>query len=164
MRDLVTLRDLGERSGRPELFQAVIDANERHATVALAWLEDAVGSLRGTRVGVAGLTYKPGTSTLRDSLPLRLISELLERGASVTVWDPAAETFELPAGLTRVRSLPECVHEVDALAVLTALPELAQTDWSGLQPARRLVVDACMGVNRSAVEAAGWVYRGLALS
>ncbi len=161
-RDLVALRDLGERCGRPDLFAAVIEANERHAGVALGWLEDSLGSLRGVHLGVAGLTYKPGTSTLRDSLPLRLVSQVLEHGATVTAWDPAAEEFELSPGLTRASSLQACVRDADALAVLTALPELANVDWGDLHPAKRLVVDGCMGVDRKAAEAAGWIYRGLA--
>ena len=161
-RDLVTLRDLGERCGRPELFAAVIEANERHANVALEWLEDSLGSLRGRHIAVAGLTYKPGTSTLRDSLPLRLVHALLEHGATVSAWDPTAETFEPPAGFTRSPSLEACVHNADALAVMTALPDLANADWAALRPAQRLVIDGCMGVGRASAEAAGWTYRGLA--
>jgi UDPglucose 6-dehydrogenase len=143
---------------------AIISANERHASVALTWLEEVLGSVHGRHLAVAGLTYKPGTSTLRDSLPLRLVSQLLERGATVTAWDPAAEAFEPPYGLTRVGSLEACAQDADALAVMTALPQLAEIDWSRLQPARRLVVDGCMGVDRVAAEAAGWTYRGLAIA
>lgn len=164
MRDLVTLRSLGEKCGRPELFAAVIEANERHAEVALRWLEESLGLLRGKRVAVAGLTYKPGTSTLRDSLPLRLISQLLDSGATVTAWDPLADAFAPRDGLSRVDSLEECVSDAHALAVVTALPELGDVDWDGLQPVRRLVVDACMGVDHVAARAAGWEYRGLALA
>jgi UDPglucose 6-dehydrogenase len=162
MRDLATLRDLGEQCGRPDLFAALIAANERHAEAPIAWLEDALGSFDGMHVAVAGLTYKPGTSTLRDSLPLRLVAELAERGATVAAWDPAAEEFEPPNGVTRAPSLEACVERADALAVLTALPELDGVDWDDLRPTRRIVVDGCMGVDRAVVEAAGWTYRGLA--
>jgi UDPglucose 6-dehydrogenase len=161
-RDLVTLRDLGKRCGRPELFSAVIDANERHANVAFAWLEESLGSLDGRQVAVVGLTYKPGTSTLRDSLPLRLVRVLLERGATVNAWDPLADVFEPPAGFTRAPSLEVCTRNADAVAVMTALPELVNVDWAALRPARRLVIDGCMGVDRRSAEAAGWRYRGLA--
>lgn len=161
-RDLVTLRDLGKSCGRPELFSAVIEANERHASVALTWLEESLGSLQGRHIAVAGLTYKPGTSTLRDSLPLRLVNLLLQRGATVSAWDPAAEAFEPAPGLTRASSFRACVQNADALTVMTALPELAHADWAALRPARRLVVDGCMGVDRTSAEAAGWTYRGLA--
>jgi UDPglucose 6-dehydrogenase len=162
MRDLMVLRDLGARCGRPDLFEAVIRANERHAEVALAWLEDSLGSLAGRRVAVVGLTYKPGTSTLRDSLPLKLVGQLLERGATVAAWDPAAEPFDPPAGFTRAASLEESVEGADALAVMTALPQLENVDWGKLRPAHRLVIDGCMAVDRDAAESAGWSYRGLA--
>jgi UDPglucose 6-dehydrogenase len=161
-RDLVTLRDLGEGCGRPELFAAVIDANERHSNVALTWLEESLGSLEGRRIAIAGLTYKPGASTLRDSLPLRLVQTLLERGATVNAWDPGADIFEPPAGFARSSSLEAGIQGADALVVMTALPELADVDWDALRPARRMVVDGCMGVRRATVEAAGWEYRGLA--
>jgi UDPglucose 6-dehydrogenase len=161
-RDLIALRDVGERCGRPELFETVIRANERHAEIALGWLEESLGSLDGKRIAVAGLTYKPGTSTLRDSLPLKLISQLLERGATVAAWDPAAEPFESRARLTRERSLEASVEGADALAIMTALPQLGDVDWRALRPARRLVIDGCMGVDRRAAEDAGWTYRGLA--
>lgn len=164
LRDVVALRTLGESCGRPDLFAAIIVANERHSGIAFAWLEELLGTLEGAKVAVAGLTYKPGTSTLRDSLPLRLVSQLLQRGAVVSVWDPAAEPIGAAPGLTRVESLEACVQDTDALAVMTALPELAEVDWKSLAPARRLLVDACLGVNQATVERAGWTYRGLALT
>jgi UDPglucose 6-dehydrogenase len=161
LRDVAALRSLGEQSGRPDLFAAVLAANERHAGVALAWLEEALGHLKGKRVAVAGLTYKPGTSTLRDSLPLLVATQLVERGTAVTVWDPAAEVFDPPEGLVRAASLEDAVEGADALAVMTALPELAQVDWAALSPAGRVLVDGCLAVDRAAVEGAGWRYFGL---
>jgi UDPglucose 6-dehydrogenase len=160
LRDVAALRGLGKNSGRPDVFASVIAANERHAGVALAWLEEALGDLRGRRVAVAGLTYKPGTSTLRDSLPLRLVNDLLERGALVTAWDPAAEDFE-QTGLQRVPSFEASVAGADALVVMTDLPELAAVDWSALAPAAKVVIDGCMAVDRTAAETAGWTYFGL---
>jgi len=99
---------------------------------------------------------------LRDSLPLKVVSQLLERGATVAAWDPTAEPFEPRARLTRERSFEASVEDADALAVMTALPQLSDVDWRALRPARRLVIDGCMGVDRRAAEDAGWTYRGLA--
>jgi len=62
------------------------------------------------------------------------------------------------------KPLTTTAAEADALIVLTALPELASTDWRALVPARRLVVDACMGVDRGKIESAGWTYRGFAVA
>ena len=160
LRDVAALQVLGEEFGRPDLFAAVIAANERHAGVALAWLRDALGDLRGRRVAVAGLTYKPGVSTLRDSLSLRLVAELNDLGVQVTVWDPAADDFDVP-GVERTTTFPACVDGADAVVVMTDLPDLEELDWASLTPAGRIVVDGCMAVNRAAAEAAGWTYFGL---
>ena len=128
------------RALRPaELFSAVIDANERHANVALVWLEESLGSLQGRHIAVVGLTYKPGTSTLRDSLPLRLVHVLLERGATVSAWDPIADTFDSPRGFTRSASLEACAENADAVAVMTGLPE-ASRPWTGQRSVPRSVL------------------------
>jgi UDPglucose 6-dehydrogenase len=159
IRDLATLRALGEACDRPDLFAAVIAANDRHAQLAVTWLIESLGSLDGRRIGVAGLTYKPGTSTLRDSLPFRVVRELVAAGATVVAWDPAAEPLD-EKGVTRVGSLDECARDADAVAILTALPELRAVDWGALQPRERLLVDVCSVADRAAAESAGWRYRG----
>lgn len=160
IRDLVTLRALGDECDRPDLFAAVIAANERHAQLAVTLLVESLGSLDGKHIGVAGLTYKPGTSTLRDSLPLRIVHELVAGGATVAAWDPAAEPFEPEPGVSRVASLEECVRDADAVAILTGLPELRTVDWGALEPRQRLIVDVCAIADRAAAEHAGWSYRG----
>jgi len=160
-RDLSTLRTLGVRHGRSDLFAGALASNDRHSEIAIGWLEDELGGLAGTQIAIAGLTYKPGTSTLRDSLPLRIAERLLAAGARVAAWDPHAESFPLPPGMERAASLAECVERADALAVLTALPELASVRWDALRPARRLLVDGCLAVDPQVVQAAGWSYRGL---
>ena len=103
-------------------------------------------------VAVAGLTYKAGTSTIRDSLPLRLVSRLVDSGATVTGWDPAAESFDPPPRFSRSDSLQACVEGADALVVLTAHPEL---DVQHVVDEAPLVVDF-RGVTRG-IEAANLV-------
>jgi len=160
-RDLVALRRLGDEHGRSELFATVLDANRRHAHFAVDLLRAHYGELAGRRVAVAGLTYKPTTGTLRDSLPLRLVRGLLAEGAVVSAYDPLAE--ELPGDLAveRAGSLAACVKGADALLIGSALPELAGTDWSGLAPAERLVVDGCVALSPEVLRAAGWRYLGM---
>jgi UDPglucose 6-dehydrogenase len=160
-RDVAALARIGQGCGRPELFETLIEVNERHGRFALDRLEEAIGSLEGTVVAVLGLTYKPGTSTLRDSLPLRIVRELLARGAAVRAYDPAAEEIPAPTpGLDRCRSIVESVRGADAVVVLTPLPELAAVDWAGLAPRRALVVDGCGGLPPDAPVRAGWTHRG----
>ena len=76
----------------------------------------------------------------------------------MSAWDPTADAFEPPAGFSRASSLEACAKNADALAVMTALPELANIDWATLHPARRLVIDGCMGVGRKSAEAPAHIW------
>jgi UDP-N-acetyl-D-glucosamine dehydrogenase len=54
----------------------------------VAALSDRGRGLRGARVAVAGVSYKPGVADLRGSPALEIIAELAGRGADVSYWDP----------------------------------------------------------------------------
>lgn len=163
-RDLVALARAGAACGRADLFEELLHVNERHSRFALELLEEALGTVAGARIGVVGLTYKPGTSTLRDSLPLALTRELASQGADVRAYDPHAEEIgRLDHGFQRVASLREAADDADALVILTALPELADLDWYQLAPRQRLVIDGCGALNPQRLVDVGWAYRGLNL-
>jgi UDPglucose 6-dehydrogenase len=155
-RDLVALRDLGETCGRPELFAAILQVNERHSQHAFALLQDELGSLEGHRVAVLGLTYKANVSTLRDSLPLRLIKAMLDSGATVSAYDPVADPVDDAPKLERAPSLAVAVEGADAVMILSNLTELKDLQWERLSPRRRLLVDGCLAVDRGKVEKDGW--------
>ncbi|ANS62468.1 LmbL [Streptomyces lincolnensis] len=160
-RDLVALSRIGAKWGRPEFFDTVLTVNDRHAAFPLDLLGAELGNLKDRRIAVAGLTYKPGTATLRDSLPLRLVRTLLTDGAEVVAYDPVAEDLPDDVGARRAATLADAVRGADALLVAAALPELDGADWAGLRPAARLVVDGCGALDPAALSAAGWRCLGL---
>lgn len=61
--------------------------------------------LAGSRVLVAGVTYKPGVADLRGSPPLDIIDELLDRGAEVGFTDPRIEVLRI--GRHRLEAVPD---------------------------------------------------------
>jgi UDPglucose 6-dehydrogenase len=67
-----------------------------------------MGDLKGKTIFVLGLTYKPGTNTLRRSLSVELCQWLKEQGAEVTAFDPAIE--ELPPELGHIFSLSKNIE------------------------------------------------------
>ncbi len=104
-RDIVSLRRLAdEHHTSARLFGAVADSNDAHRQWARRVLVDLLGpgaangnALRGTRIAVWGLTYKPGTDTLRRSSALELCRWLVNQGALVRAHDPAISA--LPEGI-----------------------------------------------------------------
>jgi UDPglucose 6-dehydrogenase len=87
-------------------------------------LESALGSVKGKTVAVWGLTYKPGTDTLRRSGSVALCQALAERGACIRVFDPVIR--ELPghfaAIATLAQSAVEAARGAHALVVATEWP------------------------------------------
>src|SRR5690606_38215986 len=72
------------------LFRAIDEVNEVHKKSHIARLRQYVPDLRGQKIAVWGLSFKPRTDDLRESASLTLIEQLLEAGALVTAYDPEA--------------------------------------------------------------------------
>jgi UDPglucose 6-dehydrogenase len=126
-RDVRFLAGLGAGRGvATPLLEGVLDSNDRHK----AWLHEKVrAALAGTEHPVAavlGLTYKPGTSTLRRSASVELCRWLRREGVAVRAHDPAVP--ELPAdlrdvGLVLCPSAEEAVTGADVAVVATEWPD-----------------------------------------
>ena len=147
------------------LLSAVLEVNGKQPRVVVDLLESELGTLAGRTIGIWGLAFKAGTSDVRDSLALRIIDDLVARGASVQAYDPAVHA--LPASVKcSVLSSPLETTECDALLVLTEWPLFASidpADYAG-KIRSRLVVDGRNLLDPERVSAAGLTYRGIGRS
>jgi UDPglucose 6-dehydrogenase len=104
------------------IVDAVIDANERRKSGIVGRIEKAMGgSIAGKRVGILGISFKPGTDDIRDAPSLVVIPELLARGATVAAYDPAAMEAArgvLP-GVDWKQGAQDVAAGADALVILT---------------------------------------------
>jgi UDPglucose 6-dehydrogenase len=155
-RDISSLRKLASDHGTPAyLISGVADSNEAHRQWARRALTDLLGSangnsgesgLRGKRVAVWGLVYKPGTDTLRRSSALELCRWLAVQGASVRAHDPAIS--RLPDGEEGDLELCDAplaaAREADAVVVCTAWPEYREVESGEVREVMRtpIVLDA----------------------
>src|SRR5262249_9473221 len=128
-RDLVLMADLA-RQTRIELplIGAAKGSNDAHRRWAQRRLEQILGPLTGRTGAGRGLTYKPGTDTLRRSSAVELCEWLHARGAAVRVHDPIVGTLppELAAAVQRVETPLEAVDGASALVLGTPWPEYRQ--------------------------------------
>jgi len=117
-RDINFVIQAGARlSKNTMLFHAINDSNDLHKSWVKNKLKEVLPGLKGKTAAVLGLTYKPGTSTLRRSLAVELCKWLSSEGCTVLAYDPYAEV--LPSSLTVVR-VP-AVEEVFAKADFVVL-------------------------------------------
>ncbi len=145
-RDVAFLRDLGRTHHRPTLLvDAIESSNAAHRSWAERRLALELGSVEGRRIAIWGLTYKPGTNTLRRSSGVELCRVLVRAGAVLRVHDPAAEPLPADlAGVARVDDFFDAAAGADALVVATEWPVYRTIDAGRLAAvmASGLVLDA----------------------
>lgn len=121
------------------LLRATIETNVAHQRqlvdrVAAACGRAEDGSLLGVRLALYGLTFKAGTSDLRDSPALSIARLLRERGAELTAYDPALR--EQRPDLSDLLELADdpvrAAEGAAACLVLTEWPELRDLDWAAI--------------------------------
>lgn len=82
----------------------------------------------GSRVGVLGLSYKPGTPVVENSQALELANALARDGVTVSAFDPAVgpASAEIDRRVHLAPSLGACVDEADVVVVAVPWPEFGQ--------------------------------------
>jgi UDPglucose 6-dehydrogenase len=165
-RDVKVLRRIGEEANlTPYLLNAVLRVNEEQNVLPLRWLRDIYGALSGLRIGVLGLTYKPGTSTLRRSASVETVRRLVDEGVEVAAADPQADLAELSEAppMRFTRDAYEAARGADALVVMTPWPEFRDLDYGRIRAAMRkpVALDMANSLDKSQMEALGYAYIGV---
>ena len=149
------------------LLRGVVDVNRhQHERIIEKLRDGAGGSLRDVLVGVWGLTFKANTDDLRDSPALVVCRRLLEEGARVRAYDPAAgeaAAARLP-GLEIVTDPYEVANGAQLLALLTEWDEFRWLDFARVAEAMaapRALVDARNLLDPVAMRRRGFAYQGV---
>jgi UDPglucose 6-dehydrogenase len=129
-RDVAFLSRIGEDTGlRIPLLAAIRPSNEEHKQWVYRKLEQLFPGLR-TKVAIWGLTYKPGTDTLRRSMAVELCRWLLQRGAQVAVHDPAVkqtpEEFKSLKGMQMFAEPIAALEGAQSLVISTEWPQFKE--------------------------------------
>jgi UDPglucose 6-dehydrogenase len=166
-KDVQALKQLAGNSGYHfQLLNAVIEVNHLQKRRVVAMLRERLGQLRGKRVALLGLTFKPHTDDLREAASIVLASRLRAEGAQVTAYDPMVPTGSRPDLFPEVEiagSALEALDGADAVILVTEWPEFAALDWRVVKERMRghHVVDGRNFFDPHTVAAAGFSYDGI---
>jgi UDPglucose 6-dehydrogenase len=106
------------------IVDAVIKVNQQQRQSMVPKIERLAGGLEGKRVAVLGLAFKPETDDIREAPALDIIRGLIERGATVSAYDPVANSAV-------ERLLPQIEYAVDEYAAAMAAEVLVfVTEWN----------------------------------
>ncbi len=141
-KDVKALQRTAEQAGRPlRVVAAVEQANEAQKHVLGEKILARFGKdLKGKRIAIWGLAFKPNTDDMREAPSLTLVADLLAAGAEVRAYDPVAgdQARKILAGRKNVEiknSSKEALEGCDALAIVTEWAEFRSPDFSALKKA-----------------------------
>lgn len=121
----------------PVILRGVMARNEAQPAAMVDLLKEHVGDLAGKKIGILGLSFKPGTDDIRESRAIPVIRQVLSAGASVLAYDPRAmENFRRRFPQVRYADAAADVLDSDAVLIITEWPEFGELDYSG-----RTVID-----------------------
>ena len=146
-----------------QIVQATLDANEEQKKVAVKKLSSLVrSSLEDKTVAILGLAFKANTDDIRYSPAITAIEMLIENGAHVRAYDPAAteNMKKLFADIDYCTSPYEAVANADACIVLTEWPEFKALDLEKIASIMRskIVIDMRNIFDRDQLKKLGFVY------
>jgi UDPglucose 6-dehydrogenase len=136
------------------VLKAVVSQNRVQPLKLVELLRKHLPDLRGRRIGLLGLAFKPETDDIRESRAIPVVGELMRQGVRVVAYDPMAmENFRKVCPAIEYASSADEVLATDAVLILTEWPEFNDLDYHG-----RTVIDG-RRVERARAEAT--VYEGV---
>lgn len=146
-KDVNALINTGKHEGYPlELLEKVEAINNRQKKVLFHKLKRFFPDLKGKKIAVWGLSFKPQTDDMRSAPSLVLIHALIEAGAIVQAYDPVAMEEAkkvMPHGVMYAADEYEALEQADALLLVTEWREFRLPDWERVKTLmnRHLIID-----------------------
>jgi UDPglucose 6-dehydrogenase len=163
-KDVTALKQLAGNTGYSfQLLASVIEVNELQKRRVIGKLEDRLGDLRGRRVALLGLAFKPHTDDMREASSIVLAARLAAEGAEVVAFDPVAMERArgvLPSNVELAESMAEAVAGADAAVIVTEWPEFRAVLDPTVRASMRtpLIVDGRNLLDPAEAAAAGFAY------
>ena len=146
----------------------MIAVNEHQKRSMLARIKKLVGTFEGKTFGVLGLAFKPNTDDLRDAVSIDVIKGLLEKGARVQAFDPAAmeHAAKLIPGIKLCKDAMEAAKGAHCLVVLTEWNEFKELDLAAVKKLLKnpVLVDGRNLYDPAKVKKLGYTYQGVGRS
>jgi UDPglucose 6-dehydrogenase len=166
-KDVSALKQIASSSGYHfQLLSAVIEVNEFQKRRVVSKLKRHLGEkLRGKKIAVLGLAFKPNTDDTRQASSIVLASRLLAEGAHVVGYDPLAMDnmrLILPS-LDYASSAMETLQDAEAAVLVTEWKELLALDWAKVKEtmAQPVIIDGRNALDGRELRRLGFTYEGI---
>lgn len=166
-KDVKALIKTAEKSGyKMRVLSAVEEVNDRQKSIVFEKLVRHLGgveALKGKRISIWGLAFKPETDDMREATSLVTMRLLTEAGATVRVFDPVAMDEcrrRVGDAVEYATDMYDCVLDADALLMLTEWKQFRLPSWGVIirSMKRPLVIDGRNIYDPADMEAQGLEY------
>jgi len=146
------------------ILDSVIEVNEKQKTILFPKMEQHFdGNLKGKKMALWGLAFKPNTDDIREAPALYMIEKLLQAGASITAFDPEAMDnvkAKLDDSIAFASSMMDAVKDADALLICTEWHAFRNPDFEMLKLALKgnAIFDGRNIYNPNEMESYGFSY------
>jgi UDPglucose 6-dehydrogenase len=165
-KDVAALRAVArEYDYEPVLLDAAVAVNARQRKRVISKLQRDLHTLKGKRIALLGLSFKPNTDDLREAASLEIARALYSLGARAVGYDPVASkgASKLLPSLKVVFDPYEALRGAHAAVVVTEWEEFRELDLNraaALMEEPKVLVDGRNILDPVAARKAGLSYRG----
>lgn len=149
------------------ILDAVMSVNYQQRHVLAEKIKDFYGDeLRGKKIAVWGLAFKPNTDDIREAPALYIIEDLLKQGAVITAFDPEAmENTKKVLGdrISYAEDPYQALQGADALAIITEWSEFRTPDLERMAAAMasKVIFDGRNLYSLDMMQQTGWYYASI---
>ena len=145
-KDVQAFIRIAEKSGcNFSLLKEVEKINQQRIAHFIEKVRQELWNIRGKRIAVWGLAFKPNTDDVRYAPSIPLVQTLVEEGAIVSAYDPEAseKAKEFLPAINYCKDPYEAAKSADAILIVTEWDEFGTIDWQCLASVveRRLIID-----------------------
>lgn len=165
--EMEALAQLAADNGVPlKILSAAREVNQGLCDRILSKLSTALQTVQGKQVGLLGLAFKPNSNSVESSTSLQLAKQLVNMGAQVRAYDPAAiegARAELNGSVRYCENAYAAAEGVDALVLGTAWQEFRSLDFDRIKRVLRrpLIVDTKNILDAVRMRSLGFEYVGI---
>lgn len=148
-----------------KLLKEVEDVNHLAKRSIVKKAQDLLGDLKGKKIGILGLAFKPNTDDMRFAPSIEIINWLLESGASVQGYDPQSmeKAKKVISGITYSDDMYSAVKDTDLVIVVTDWNEFKEMDMEKIKKLMKApnLIDARNIYDTRKMKALGFNYKGV---
>ncbi len=166
-KDTLALLQTADKAGIDQrIVRTTVEVNDDRKASMVDRVSRAVGGdVKGKRVGILGLAFKPNTDDMRDAPSIPLIKALVERGAKVSAFDPVArhQAERVLSGIEFADDAYSAAAGADAVVIVTEWDEFRALDLRKIAASLRgkVLVDLRNVYDRGEAEEAGLAFFGV---